>query len=444
VNQGILSLVSRFCKTLAPALLMAGLTSGRLDAGEFYFGADLSYVNEMEDCGAVYREHGKARDPFELFAERGANLVRVRLWNDAEWTEYSDLADVKRTISRARAQDLAVLLDFHYSDDWADGDKQIIPRAWEKMTSPDELAQALYEFTLDTLLELRRDGLLPEMVQVGNETNPELMRGPDDGKDPIDWERNAKLFNAGIRAVREASPQSGAPIEVMLHIAQPENVLPWFEAAWQAGVRDFDQVGVSYYRRWSSENFEGLSRTLKEVKTRYPSAEVILVETAYPWTLESADSAANLLGESTLIDGYPATVDGQTAYHALPDSLGTGISLGKRDVLRFHERQRGTADDRLHGPRVRSARLARLEVLRGMASGVGVTEAGRLRFGDDGGDHAETSKKNQCPEIRANYANIRDRTVKKPATGSAYRLQKRDQKEVDVFMAFVRPRALAS
>jgi arabinogalactan endo-1,4-beta-galactosidase len=293
---------------------MAGLTSGRLDAGEFYFGADLSYVNEMEDCGAVYREHGKARDPFELFAERGANLVRVRLWNDAEWTEYSDLADVKRTISRARAQDLAVLLDFHYSDDWADGDKQIIPRAWEKMTSPDELAQALYEFTLDTLLELRRDGLLPEMVQVGNETNPELMRGPDDGKDPIDWERNAKLFNAGIRAVREASPQSGAPIEVMLHIAQPENVLPWFEAAWQAGVRDFDQVGVSYYRRWSSENFEGLSRTLKEVKTRYPSAEVILVETAYPWTLESADSAANLLGESTLIDGYPATVDGQTAY----------------------------------------------------------------------------------------------------------------------------------
>jgi hypothetical protein len=79
-----------------------------------------------------------------------------------------------------------------------------------------------------------------------------------------------------------------------------------------------------------------------------------------------------------------------------------------------------------------------------MASGVGVTEAGRLRFGDDGGDHAETSKKNQCPEIRANYANIRDRTVKKPATGSAYRLQKRDQKEVDVFMAFVRPRALAS
>jgi arabinogalactan endo-1,4-beta-galactosidase len=431
VNQGILSLVSRFCKTLAPALLMAGLTSGRLDAGEFYFGADLSYVNEMEDCGAVYREHGKARDPFELFAERGANLVRVRLWNDAEWTEYSDLADVKRTISRARAQDLAVLLDFHYSDDWADGDKQIIPRAWEKMTSPDELAQALYEFTLDTLLELRRDGLLPEMVQVGNETNPELMRGPDDGKDPIDWERNAKLFNAGIRAVREASPQSGAPIEVMLHIAQPENVLPWFEAAWQAGVRDFDQVGVSYYRRWSSENFEGLSRTLKEVKTRYPSAEVILVETAYPWTLESADSAANLLGESTLIDGYPATVDGQTAYLV--------------DLTRLvNERQRGTADDRLHGPRVRSARLARLEVLRGMASGVGVTEAGRLRFGDDGGDHAETSKKNQCPEIRANYANIRDRTVKKPATGSAYRLQKRDQKEVDVFMAFVRPRALAS
>lgn len=282
----------------------------------FWFGADLSYVNEMEDCGAVYRENGKERDPFELFAERGANLVRVRLWNDAEWTDYSDLADVKKTIARARAQGMQVLLDFHYSDEWADGDKQIIPKAWADIGTTEDLAQALYDFTLQTLVELHEEGLLPEMVQVGNETNPEIMRGPDNGKDPIDWTRNAALFNAGIRAVREASKRAGEPVKVMLHIAQPENVLPWFEAAAAAGVSDFDQVGVSYYRRWSSEDFDGLSAVLEEIKSRHPEAEVILVETAYPWTLEFTDEAPNLLTENTLIDGYPATVEGQSAYLA--------------------------------------------------------------------------------------------------------------------------------
>jgi arabinogalactan endo-1,4-beta-galactosidase len=283
-------------------------------AEAFLFGADLSYVNEMEDCGAVFRENGRAVDPFELFARRGNDLVRVRLWNDAEWTGYSDLPDVKRTIARAHAAGMQTLLDFHYSDDWADGDKQIIPKAWADIGTTGELARTLYDFTRDTLLDLHRENLLPAMVQVGNETNPELMRGPEDGKEPIDWERNAALFQAGIRAVRDVSAETGRPIEVMLHIAQPENVLPWFAAAWRSGVRDFDLIGVSYYRRWSSEDLDGLSKVLAETVRLYPQARVILVETAYPWTLEYADEAPNLLTDSTLIDRYPATVEGQTRY----------------------------------------------------------------------------------------------------------------------------------
>jgi arabinogalactan endo-1,4-beta-galactosidase len=167
-------------------------------------------------------------------------------------------------------------------------------------------------------------------MSVGNETNPEIMRGADDGKDPIDWARNAALFNAGIRAVRDASGETGIDIEVMLHIAQPENVMPWFDAAWEAGVQDFDQVGISYYRRWSSEDFDGLSRTIEAVHSRWPAAEIILVETAYPFTLERADEAPNLLTENTLIEGYPASVDGQTDYlvdltQLVVDAGGSGI-----------------------------------------------------------------------------------------------------------------------
>ena len=96
-----------------------------LPAGGLYLGGDLSYVNEMEDCGAVYRDGGKRVDPFQLLAQKGGNTVRVRLWNNATWTKYSNYPDVLKTIRRAKAAGLQVLLDFHYSDDWADGHQDL-------------------------------------------------------------------------------------------------------------------------------------------------------------------------------------------------------------------------------------------------------------------------------------------------------------------------------
>ena len=276
----------------------------------FYLGADLSYVNEMEDCGAVFRKDGQAIDPFRLFANEGSNLVRVRIWNDAEWTKYSDLADVRKTIARARAAGMQVLLDFHYSDDWADGEKQIVPRAWAGLDA-DAQARALYAYTREVLDALDRDGLMPEMAQVGNETNSELA-GSKKG-DPINWARNAALLNAGIRAVRDAGKESAIAPKVMLHIAQPENVEPWFEAARAAGVTDYDVIGISYYRKWSSMDVAGLGDVIARAKARF-DAEVIVVETAYPFTNDNADKAPNLLGPDTLVEGYPATPEGQLRY----------------------------------------------------------------------------------------------------------------------------------
>ena len=97
----------------------------------FYAGVDLSYVNEMEDCGAIYKNSkGQKEDVFKIFKNEGANLVRVRLWHNPTWTKYSNIEDVEKTILRAKNEKLKVLLDFHYSDDWADPNKQIIPKAW--------------------------------------------------------------------------------------------------------------------------------------------------------------------------------------------------------------------------------------------------------------------------------------------------------------------------
>jgi arabinogalactan endo-1,4-beta-galactosidase len=280
-------------------------------AGGLYLGADLSYVNEMEDCGAVYRKGGKPVDPFALLKAEGGNIVRVRKWVDAAWTDYSDYYDVLKTIRRARANGLQTLLNFHYSDDWADGGKQLTPKAWEGLTT-DQQAKALHDYTVDILKRLDADGAMPELVQVGNETNPELLGGKVPGP-PINWERNAKLLNAGVRAVREVGATASINPRVMLHIAQPEFVLPWFDAAAAAGVKDFDLIGVSYYSKWSKYSLAQLKDTIATTKSRY-GKDVILVETGYPFTLEAADTATNLLGTDALIDGYPATPEGQRKF----------------------------------------------------------------------------------------------------------------------------------
>lgn len=280
-------------------------------SGGLYLGADLSYVNEMEDCGVVYRKGGKPVDPFALLKAGGGNIVRVRIWNDAKWTKYSNYADVLKTVRRAKAAGMQVLLDFHYSDDWADGGKQLTPKAWEGLTT-DQQAKALHDYTAEILRRLDADGAMPEMVQVGNETNPELLGGKVPGP-PINWERNAKLLNAGIQAVQEAGKAGSIAPRIMLHIAQPEYVLPWFDDATKAGVAGYDLIGVSYYKKWSKYSLAQLKDTIAETRRRY-GKDVILVETGYPFTLEAADTATNLLGQDGLIEGYPPTPEGQRKY----------------------------------------------------------------------------------------------------------------------------------
>ncbi len=284
-------------------------------APEYFAGVDLSYVNEMEDCGAQFRVHGKPRDPYELLAEAGANLVRLRLWNDPTWTKYSTEADVTRSSERAKRAGMKVLLDFHYSDDWADPQKQTIPAAWAAdIGDTDKLATHVYEYTRDVLARLAARDLMPHMVQVGNEINTQMLRAAETAGTPIDWTRNAEILNAGIRAVRQARGKDGSSATVMLHVAQPENVEPWFAAAAAAGVRDFDYIGVSYYRKWSKLDLPQAERALAAVNQRF-SKPIILVEVSYPFTLQDAgDTAPNLLGEDSLHRGYPATLRGQQRF----------------------------------------------------------------------------------------------------------------------------------
>lgn len=298
------------------AALLSGCMQNQSDAEiDFYLGADLSYVNEMEDCGARYRVDGKVEDPYTIFARAGSNLVRVRLWHSPDWTSYSNLDDVKKTLRRGREAGMHLLLDFHYSDTWADPEKQFIPAAWAGLyDDTTALAQAVYDYTHDVLAELHAENLLPEMVQIGNEINSEILQLKERmDAEHIDWPRNAELINAGLRAVADFNSEHDTHVKRMLHIAQPENALTWFPQAARAGVVDYDLIGLSYYAKWSQFSLETLGEAIARLRLEI-NKPVMVVETAYPWTLKNFDAANNILGEDSLITGYSATDQGQLKY----------------------------------------------------------------------------------------------------------------------------------
>ena len=277
----------------------------------FYYGADLSYINEMEVCGAFYQDlNGQQKDPYQIFRESGANLARIRLWHTPTWTSYSNLDDVKISIQRARDTGMQVLLDFHFSDTWADPANQEIPAAWlSDIDDTTALGALLYQYTYSTLSELFALGLLPEIVQLGNEINPMILQYGELSW-PIDWQRNAHLLNQAIAAVRDFSVNENEDVEVMLHIAGPENGMWWFTEAESNGVTNFDWIGLSYYTQWSSLTLEQLEASLVEIKATF-NKRIMVVETAYPFTLANVDMANNLLGSDAIVSGFPATQQGQ-------------------------------------------------------------------------------------------------------------------------------------
>ncbi len=306
------------------------IVGGRAVAAEdnpaFFFGVDLSYVNEMDDCGAVYRVHGEVRDAFEIFAEYGASLVRARLWHNPDWTDYSTLADVKRTFQRAVNAGMATLLDFHYSDNWADPRRQEIPAAWEQIKDAGQLAEAVYQYTYNALFDLYHDDLTPSFVQIGNETNSGLLK--HEGED-LDWGYAEPLFNAGIRAVRDFARETSTNPQVILHIAQPENAGWWFTEAETVGLTDFDVIGISYYPQWSTFSIADMGAQVSYLRQRF-GKNVMVVETAYAWTRDSVNETAdNILNQG--IRGYGFTPEGQRRF--MIDLTQSLISNGASGVV---------------------------------------------------------------------------------------------------------------
>jgi arabinogalactan endo-1,4-beta-galactosidase len=309
----------------------------------FYFGSDLSYANQILDKGGVYKVNNTVKDPYQAFKDMGTTLVRFRLWHTPSWTKnvydpagpqmYNDLKDVEKGISKAKAEGMAVLLDIHYSDTWADPGKQEPPSAWKNITGNAILKDSIYQYTSKVINYLKSKSLQPDMVQIGNETNCGMMFSNAPAGFPVSnvcnnqWAASGEIYNSAIKAVRDISTD----IKVILHVADPKNLDWWFGNMTSTGkVTDFDVIGFSYYPIWHTTiGLSQLSGTVKNLKTKYKK-DLMILETAYPWTTDADDSYNNIFGGQSPVGGYPFSQQGQrdimiTIVKAMKDAGGMGV-----------------------------------------------------------------------------------------------------------------------
>jgi arabinogalactan endo-1,4-beta-galactosidase len=324
----LLNLVSCKRAELQP-LDMPGL-AGQTEAG-FYFGADLSYVNQVLDHKGVYKDQGLSKNPYHIFKEKGANLARFRLWHTPTWTKevmepgaaqmYIDLADIEKGMRLAKDLGMDLMLDFHYSDVWADPKNQKVPQAWSEIKELAVLNDSIYQYTYNTLRYLDSKGLMPQLVQIGNENDCGLFYTDTPPGFPSadackgNWSALGSLLNSGIKAVRDVAASSAVQTKIALHVANPDHVEWWFDKITSAGgVSDFDIIGFSYYPLWHTAIHPShLPGYITSFKNKYRK-EVILLETAYPWTLEGNDSYANVFDSNYKDQWYPFSEQGQYQY----------------------------------------------------------------------------------------------------------------------------------
>ena len=275
---------------------------------DFILGMDASSVIAEEQSGVTYYNfEGEEQDVFLTLAESGVTHIRVRVWNnpyDADGHGYGGgNCDVQKAVEigkRATAVGMKLIVDFHYSDFWADPGKQMVPLAW-KDKAIKEKTEATYAFTRESLETLKTAGVAVGMVQLGNETNGAMCGEKT-------WFNIQYIMQAGSRAVREIYPEA----LVAVHFANPEKSEAYLSYASKLKYYDvdYDVFGSSYYPYWHG-TLENLQNVLTEIAQTYQK-KVMVLETSYAFTADDTDFNGNTIGEgSAVVKSYPYTVQGQ-------------------------------------------------------------------------------------------------------------------------------------
>lgn len=301
-------------------------------------GVDTSFLAQAESQGTVFKDQGKPAPGLLILRKHGYGWVRLRIFNHPT-TLPNDLAYTIAEAKQAKALGYGLLLDFHYSDDWADPSHQTTPLAWQKLKHK-QLVDAVFVFTRDTIAAFRDAGVMPDMVQTGNEITSGMMW--PDGKLPDNWDNFADLLKAGIRGVAEGSGNARKP-KIMLHIDQGGNTetTQWFFSHILSEQVPFDVIGQSYYPWWQG-SLNDLKANMAFMATTYRKP-IVIVETAYSWR---PDNYMKKTGP------YPETPEGQRDFlqalarvvAATPNGLGKGVFWWE-PAVRGPLARRGLFDD---------------------------------------------------------------------------------------------------
>lgn len=280
---------------------------------DFIMGMDASCVPALEESGVKYYDHaGAEKDVYQILSENGINYIRVRIWNDPFDSNGNGYGggncDIENAIAigkRATKHGMKLLVNFHYSDFWADPGKQMVPKAWKSMNI-DQKSDALYAYTKECLQKLVDAGVNIGMVQVGNETNGAFCGESSSALGG--WKKITQLMNAGAKAVREVCPNA----LVAIHFANPEKTdnyesygknLSYYQV-------DYDVFASSYYPYWHG-TLDNLANVLSKIATTY-NKKVMVAETSYAYTTADTDFSGNTIGEDGgIVKSYPFTVQGQ-------------------------------------------------------------------------------------------------------------------------------------
>lgn len=278
---------------------------------DFIKGMDVSSVLAEEASGVVYyNKNGEKQDLFQILADAGVNYIRVRVWNDPYDTKGNGYGggncDAKTAAiigRRAAACGMKLLVDFHYSDFWADPAKQKAPKDWAHMTYENK-KQAIYDYTKESLELILSAGADIGMVQIGNETTNGM-------SGETDWAKITPLMINASSAIRDVAKENSKDIQIAVHFTNIEDndKIKKLAQTLADAQLDYDVFGVSYYPYWHG-TMENLTNTLVYINETYGKKTAVL-ETSYAYTLENGDGFDNSVSEKDLLKDYAATVQSQ-------------------------------------------------------------------------------------------------------------------------------------